>query len=251
MNQLIEPGWIADDPSNHVIFNKLVSFLDSVSADPTNASQLVASTTDALSSTGTSQPSVEQYRSESRFLFAILLTIVQQLEPIAAEQDYLIKLVLSLRESPVPESVSRTIDPCAMDSNDMNRDLDNFINVWSSIGIDAPFHPSLESRGGHVELDKVRPPWRQDPGYYLSAESWASLSAFLARLHVAARDLLKLDLRGLFAMIEALEQPLSPAELEDAIPPAAYWIIYAGKELKHNNFPYAFYESDNGTKRLP
>ncbi len=35
-------------------------------------------------------------------------------------------------------------------------------------------------------------------------------NAFVARLHTAAPEIIRMDLRGLFAMIEALEQPLTP-----------------------------------------
>ncbi|GIZ48157.1 hypothetical protein CKM354_001123000 [Cercospora kikuchii] len=248
---LNEPDWIASDPSNHFIFNRLVTFLDETAASPERIEELVVDASIELSSAGTQQPTVDQYRTESRYLFAILLVVVQQLDPDAVQQDHLIRLVLKLRDSPVPTSVTQTIDQHDLDSEDMNRNLDNFIHVWGAFEFDAPLHPRLHDRPKNIDFETDRPPWRQQRGQYLSATSWANLNAFMAKLHTAAPDVEQLDLWGLFAMIEALEQPLSPAELEDAAPPAAYWIIYAGEELKQNDFPYAYYDNGPGTNRLP
>ena len=77
------------------------------------------------------------------------------------------------------------------------------------------------------------------------------MNAFIARLHAKTPDIIHLDLRGLFAMIEALEQELTAIQLEDVLPVAACWIIYAGEALRSNDIPYATYNSDGGTKRLP
>ena len=58
-----------------------------------------------------------------------------------------------------------------------------------------------------------------------------------------------LDLRGLFAMIEAPEKPLSPSQLEDVLPAAVAWVVYAGGHLKSNGVPYARYDIDDDRLR--
>ncbi|KAF2717874.1 hypothetical protein K431DRAFT_288121 [Polychaeton citri CBS 116435] len=133
----------------------------------------------------------------------------------------------------------------------MNGDLIKLIMVWSDLEQDAPLHPRLEDRPGYVNTRSERPPWRPEPGRWLTAGEWTNLNAFMARLHTAAPDLPKVDLRGLFAMIEALEQPLTPSQLEDVLPAAACWVVYAGEELRRNDTPYAHYDDDGGSKRLP
>ena len=112
-------------------------------------------------------------------------------------------------------------------------------------------HPRLEDRVNYAGRGIARSPWRLDPGKSLTGGEWANINAFLARLHTAAPDVARLDVRELFAMIEALEQPLTSSRLEDVLPAAAYWIIYAGNELRGNDIPYAFYNDDGGSRRLP
>lgn len=240
--------WIKSDPSNQAVFDTLVTFLENASTDSANLKQLVASTTATLTSFGMQHPDAEECSAQSRILFAILLTIVQQLDYAAAQQDHLVLLVLDLRNVTIPATVSESIDEDAIDSN-MNHDLSNLINVWSNFERDASLHPRREDRPDYRDYDDHRPPWRQLPGRYLTAAQWTSLNAFLARLHVAAPDVSHLDLRGLFAMIEALEQPLSPMQLEDAVPAAACWILFAGEKLRTNDVSYAYRVTTS--KRLP
>lgn len=248
--QFNEPSWIASEPKNHMVFSELQSFINRTSSDPTNVQNYADSTIFSLLSTSTHDPSVDQYRFESRVIFGILFTLVKQLNAAAVQQDHLVNLVTSLRQVQIPISAAQEIDPRALDSN-MNEDLSKLINVWSSLERDAPLHPPLEDRPIFKDTPSEHPAWRQDPGHYLTAEEWANLNTFIARLHTAAPDVTKLDLRGLFALIEALEQRLTPQQLEDAVPAAACWIIYAGNELRNNNIPCAGYEDDSGCKRLP
>ena len=248
--QFDEPSWISAEPGNHVVFDALVSFVDSASLDPNNVQHLADSTIIKLRSAGTRDPSVGRYRLESRVLFAIVFAIVQQLDAAAAQQDYLIKLVLTFRDIPLPATVAEQIDPGELDGN-MNQDLKKLINVLSNIEDDAPLHPRIEDRHNYHDHGLQRPPWRLEPRRCLTAGEWASVNAFVARLHNAAPDVRMLDLRGLFAMIEALEQPLTPSQLEDVLPAAVYWIIYAGSELRRNDVPYAYYPDNGGSRRLP
>ncbi len=248
-----EPDWISVEPRNHIVFEMLVCFINSASADPTSVQHFADSTINALTSISTPDPSVEQYRNESRVMFGILFTIITQLDAAAPSQDHLVKLVLSLRCVPLPATVVQGFevnDPGALDS-DMNQDLSKLKNVLSSFEADAPLHPRNEDRPNIPRADWEYSPWRQAPGRHLTADAWASINAFVAQLHTATPDLIHLDLRGLYAMIEALEQPLSPSRLEDVLPTAAYWVIYAGKALKSNDVPYADYDYDGGTKKLP
>lgn len=75
-------------------------------------------------------------------------------------------------------------------------------------------------------------------------------SALMAKLH-AGTDLPTLDLRGSYALLDALERPYSPQELDDLLPAAAVWAIFAGKELKLNDVGYVQYNDDGGRRRLP
>ena len=251
--QLNEPSWISLEPNSHAIYDTFVSFLDSASTPEQreNAQELVESTIATMVSIGTQQPSVDQYRFESRMLFGILFTIVKQLDAAAnaAQQDHLIKLVLSIRDLPLPTSVAEQIATRDIDS-DMNRDLSKLKNVFADLNWDAPLHPPLAGRFMPIVRSPRYSPWGAEPGRYLTPSEWANVNAFAARLHAAAPDLHHWDLRGLYAMVEALEQPLTQTPLEDVLPAAANWIIYAGEELQRNSVPYAKYGSNDSTKRL-
>ena len=248
--QLDEPSWISVQPQNHAVFDALVSFIESASSDPDNLQHLADSTIITLLSAGSQDPSVDQYRLESRILFATVFTVIKQLDAAAVRQDHLIKLVLSLRDVPLPPTVTQEIAPGDLDDN-INEDLSKLINVFSDFERDAPLHPRLEDRANYAGRGIARSPWRLEPGETLTAGEWANVNAFLARLHTAAPDVARLDVRGLFAMIEALEQPLTSSQLDDVLPAAAYWIIYGGNELRGNDIPYAFYDDDGGSRRLP
>lgn len=52
-------------------------------------------------------------------------------------------------------------------------------------------------------------------------------------------------------MIDALEWERDAAALDDFVPAAAVWVVFAGKALKSNVIPYAQHPHDGGTSRLP
>jgi hypothetical protein len=84
----------------------------------------------------------------------------------------------------------------------------------------------------------------------LSGMEWASLNAFIARLHTVSPDLRYVDFKGMWALLEALEREQTPSALDDLVPTAACWILYAGRELRNNSEYYPQYDFDEGSKRL-
>ena len=85
----------------------------------------------------------------------------------------------------------------------------------------------------------------------LSGSEWTSVNAFLARLHAASPGLHYSDLKGMWFILEALEREHAPSTLDDLVPSAACWILYAGRELKNNSEDYCHYDFDDESKRLP
>ncbi|KAH9828275.1 Protein of unknown function (DUF3632) [Teratosphaeria destructans] len=246
-----EPTWIAAKPRKHAVFELLCSFITNAVANPANVQAVLASTLIKLQSAGTQGPSADQYNDELYVSCGILLTIVSQLSAGGPEQEVLVDLLVKIRNTSLPPSVQETVDEYDP-YNEFHLELTPFIRAWSDFEHDAPLYPPLaERRGMSDHLPRERPPWRRQPGNYLTAPEWTNLNAFTARLHVRVPEVVKLDLRGLFAMIEALETPLTPAQLRDNVPAAAAWIVVAGEQLKNNDFPYAKYPSDDGTRRLP
>ncbi|KAK6437034.1 hypothetical protein LTR95_006772 [Oleoguttula sp. CCFEE 5521] len=225
-----EPEWIGGDPRYHIVFETLVEFIASASENATKRDELVNEAIATLLSVGTQDPSMDEYKLDSLALFGILLTIVKQIDATTAGHDAAVKLVMAIRNAPLPSSVAQTTD--RYDRNrEVHLQMTTFIGALSSFELDAPLHPCLEDRPSTIPSE------------------WASLNAFIAKVHAAEPDILKLDYRGLFAMIEALEEPRTGSELEDVLPAATAWIIYAGSALKINDFPYACYPTES--KQMP
>ncbi len=77
------------------------------------------------------------------------------------------------------------------------------------------------------------------------------MHAVLAKLYAEASEIEKLDVQGLFALIDALEWELDYAALDDLVPAAAVWVVFAEKAVKFNSVGYAQHQHDGGTGRLP
>jgi hypothetical protein len=140
-------------------------------------------------------------------------------------------------------------EPHYLDSN-MNEGPSNLKSVLVDFSDDVPLHSRLEYRPYYCLLLQrlVR---RRQPDEYLTGREWEGINCFIARLLFAAPDMLKVDLHGLYAIVDALEQPLTSAHLDNILPVAVVWIMYARNELHNNDVPYAYHPSHGSSKRLP
>jgi hypothetical protein len=77
------------------------------------------------------------------------------------------------------------------------------------------------------------------------------VNALLARLHTASPGLRYADPTGMWTILEALEREHTPSTLDDLVPGAACWVLYAGRELKNNSEDYPQYDFADESKRLP
>lgn len=85
----------------------------------------------------------------------------------------------------------------------------------------------------------------------MSGAEWKNLNAFVARLHAIIDGIPYIDLKGLYAFLDALENPIPVTVLDDLVPLAACLILYAGFKLKYNDIGYPEEGYDNGEKRMP
>ena len=69
----------------------------------------------------------------------------------------------------------------------------------------------------------------------------------MAKLH-AATDLELLEIRGLFALLDTLEDDVTSEAANNLVPAATVWIAYAGEKLKANNINYASHKTKNPKK---
>ncbi|OQO00609.1 hypothetical protein B0A48_13099 [Cryoendolithus antarcticus] len=244
---LDEPEWISGEPLYHAVFETLLAFINSALGDSEAWPHRINQTIASLRPLGTQAPTAEEYKVDSRVLYAILLTMVKQFEPATTAHDDLVKLVLTIRNMPMPPTVIQTINKYDR-NNEIHIELTTFIGAYSSFEQDAPLHPPLDERPSSI-IFQDRPPWRLPHYRSLEPLEWASLNAFIAKIHAAEPEIPKLDVRGLFAMIEALEEVRTGAELEDLVSAASAWVIYAGPALRSNDIPYVCYPTES--KRMP
>ena len=182
------------------------------------------------------------------YLWATLFWIVKQLPPNDPRQFSLAEIFLQIREIPLPAGEGR--DAYEEDALDQFwTDLPFWRATWSDYEREAPLVPPMGMRPGAIEdaPSRARLPWRGTP---LLGSEWTNLNAFLAKLH-SASDLPYLDLKGLYALLEALEERQARETVEDLLPAAACWILYAGEALWSNSVPYPHYRDIDGSKRLP
>lgn len=85
----------------------------------------------------------------------------------------------------------------------------------------------------------------------MSGSELTNLDAFAASLHNVIDGLPYLDLKGLFALLDALEESNPTTALDNLVLPVACWILYAGFKLKTNDVGYPESGYDDGSKRAP
>ncbi|KAL9091126.1 MAG: hypothetical protein Q9165_005053 [Trypethelium subeluteriae] len=185
------------------------------------------------------------------YLWEILFWFIKQIPSNDHRQDRLVKLVSEIRNIPALSNNNA----CRWDSKDLCHtswaDLPSFYAVWSDHERQAPSSRLLAKRDPRIITNQPQAPtagtWG---GLPLTGIEWANLHAFLARLH-AATDFRDLELRGMFALLDALEDDSPPQLADDLILAAAHWITYAGKKLKDHQIIYPPSERDDQIKRSP
>ncbi len=186
------------------------------------------------------------------YLWGTFFHISKQLPPYSSEHWDLFDILFLLRRQPPPEGPGRS----EFEENFKTRfwkDLPYLNGIFHDYTHEAPLHPPMSERPGgnrSFSYTLTKPgPWR---GTTLNSAEWASLNALLAKLH-ASTDIIYLDLRGLSALLDALEEPhVDPKAFDDLVPAAAMWILFAGERIKGNDVGYAKHTIDvDQTKRLP
>lgn len=190
----------------------------------------------------------KEWRSYLRYFWANIFDLAIQIPHSDRRQDDLCSVLVAIRDLPPPANIPKEFQETSSDR--FWTDLPGWRSVWVDFEKDAPLRPPLEQRPPYSDMGPPtnKPPWRRDA---LTGDEWANLNAFLARLHQAVPDLQYMDLRGIFAILEALEQPGDAAALNDLVPAAACWMLYAGAAVRSNATQYAQYADDDPAKRMP
>lgn len=261
------PGWARDTPEAEAVFNLLAQYLNqssssqaslpTASSTSSQSSQHAATTaqklndlfTTAATSSAASPPSTDPsnrfliWRSLLRYFFATVFHILAQSPPPSNAHQDLVILLLVIRSTPSPDDPPPEFYDTGGTAN-FWEDLPTWRSVWTDFERRAP----LPSRPDTFRSTRSPPPW---PGRDLSGVEWGNLNAFLAYLHVKETRLGFVDVRGLFAMIDALEDNHPAQTLDNLVPAAAWWILEAGRALKNNDTGYPTQGHEDGSRRLP
>ena len=246
---IVPPSWVFAHPLVEPTYRIVAAYSANLDASPEKASEeLIALYT----------PSLQDFSMlfDTGFLWATILHAASQIDPLSPLHSHLTDLFLAIRKHPPPQET-----PAIAQFKDI-RKIDSFWStlpllpaVWKDFDIAAPLHPRLMNREYYANDNRRGPrpttshpgPWRNES---LTSAQWASLNAVLAKEH-ARTNIVHLDLKGLFALIDALEYKHGAGALDDLVPAAAVWVIFAGRKVKFNDVGYPPSGDDMGSGRLP
>lgn len=253
---LMEASYTQDAPEAHAVHVILSQYVYSACAAGS-----IIDNTDTIESTAAHLISYLQgeindfssWRSRLVYFFAIFFHITKQCPHASSAQDHLIALLLTLQNQPDPLNVPQEFWDTS-ETQGFFAGLPMWRSVWHDLECIAPLVPPLLQRppympGGIYEFRPRSTPWMATDGTLLSRSEWTNLNALLARLF-AQRELMPLWARGLWSLLDALEEPLTAKQFDILVPAAAVWVIYAGTKLKACRYQYGNYR-DDGSKRLP
>lgn len=236
------PSWAVGSPVSGKVFDILSRYLVEGSGSDQTATSLTAIFDEYMDS-------AENMENNLEYLWGPCLWFAKQLSHSDIQQDRLVELLQEIQKIPCPHGYSPESDPDSFYFFDeLWLHMPGFISALVHFEVDAPLVPPLKYRPGKEHLLDIKPsPWSQE----LSATEWTNLSAFCARLHTASPHLIHIDIHGLWALLDALEEKQTTKTLDTLVPAAACWIIYAGTAIKNNSVEYAIYDDDEGGKRMP
>ncbi|KAI9655915.1 MAG: hypothetical protein M1831_004760 [Alyxoria varia] len=188
----------------------------------------------------------EHWEDELEFLWAIVCHYVKQIRPRHAYQLKLLLLLQQIRKRP---------NPAALPYNSINRGRPfwprlEFLHVaYHRYEHYAPIYPPRVMREESQTLYRTE---FAGMGYpepkEVTPRQWTNLNSFIAQLNYMSNAQVEdLDKKGLYAVIDALEENLEGAKMDDLLPSAAEWILCSGKLLRYKRQYYndtGFYLGD-------
>jgi len=209
------PAFVVWNPLTTSIYDSITDYLSSPDRDARSAAV-------ALTSMMTPYMSSASDIQNLCHLWGVIFFMATTFHPSSPKHSLLVDLVLEIRKCSVPPFLG------LLEYEKQWRcsfwvDLPMWRAVWDDYEFDAPLVPRMGERENDRSLleNKFLPgPWRNRDGGPMPSTSWASLNALGARLH-AQTDLALLDVRALFALMEALEDERSARALDEVVPAAS------------------------------
>lgn len=204
--------------------------------------------TSLLSPSAIEVPNVE----EVCWLWGSIFWFAKAYHPSAPEHDLLVDLLVDITKITVPRE-RRALEDESIHGEVWWRDLPRWNQVWRDFEYNAPIVPSMAERKGGLPSPPAEEhaPWTSSGETPMPGKAWTNVNALGAKLH-ARTSIRGLDFKGLYALLEALEEERTPKELDDIVPAAACWILSAGKKIRENDERHtASIAGDDILKRSP
>ncbi|KAH8661629.1 hypothetical protein BGZ60DRAFT_89822 [Tricladium varicosporioides] len=169
------------------------------------------------------------------WLWGSIFWFANTYHPSTPEHDLLVDLLVDITKMTAPRE-HKVLEDESIHGELWWRDLPRWNQAWRDFEYNAPIVPSMAERKGGLPSPpvEIHALWRSSGDTPMLGKSWTNMNALGAKLHARTR-IRGLDLKGLYALMEALEEDRAPRELDDIVPAAACWILSAGKKIREND----------------
>lgn len=152
-------------------------------------------------------------------LWSEIVYLIQEVSHSHPWQDRMVKLLRAIKETP------RQVTP-EMEELEWNSGM----TFWQDLPI---FGAEMRYIWNRWPYEKMPDDAFVYPGdTFFPPNVWASLNAFTARITLAS--VLNFEDYAIWSLERTLEEELMTDEVDDNLPAAAMWIIYAGQMIYHN-----------------
>lgn len=176
-------------------------------------------------------------------LWGVMFFMATTYHPSSPKHYLIVDLILEIRKCSAPPSQAR-FDFEKQAGCLFWVDLPMWLDVWNDFEFDAPIVPRKADRQSAPTLTDNRflpGPWRNGDGTPMKWDAWASLNALGARV-CSQTSIGLLAMKAHCALAEGLGEDKPAFGLDDAVPAAATWMLYAGKKIREDC--QAGYEDD-------
>ncbi|KAI9671796.1 MAG: hypothetical protein M1831_003324 [Alyxoria varia] len=170
------------------------------------------------------------------FICATFYHYAKQIPPRHSRQQKLLLLLYQVRTAPDPTNI-----PDDMTCSNDHAFWPQLPLLWWTFNRHEYFTPAypprveLDGKDPRTELADVPYPERKT----ITAEEWTNLNSSVANVHGMTNGQVScLDHLALYALVDALEEELDGAKVDDLLPSAAEWILGSGKLLRENRKYY-------------
>ena len=236
------PPWAQGNPRASAIYNDLSNYLNHHSSSSETA-QAIVQHVDFTED-------FDDCFNNCAQLWALTFYIAAALSPDDEAHDALSELHVAISKLPGPTT------------NVSDEFFSYHYKVWHDLPVHnfiyanhihiAPLHPPMSERPGIHQWglrNHFHPPWTSTT-YTVNGENLTGINALHAKVWGKLPYLACMDDKALATMIDALEEEHDGTALDDLVPSAACWMLYAGEVMRKHDREFKT-PCEDGCKRLP